>query len=477
MTSEAQSIARTEARISKAVSWMFFAYSIGSGFNTVVSTQFISYFMTDVAMISPVAMASVLTVTRFADLAVSLVSGAIVQKTNTRLGAYRPWVLFCPLVTWVGCILCFMNPDISTFAKLVLTSIGYCMTHFPMNFLSVAQSGLQTKVAGTNPENRLDLASKRVQGGAFSRIISGTATVPLIAFFTDLQLISNAYFIVVLIYGLFGFSGSLLIYLVTRKYDTYDPAMKVVEGSATNVRLTRIYIDSLKNPSVLLLLVVDVLRRVAANAVSVGAPYYYRYSAGDMSYMSLSGFVAGIVGFIAAVIAVPIARKIGKKNSSVFSGVVPALLYIAAALFTDNNPILYIAIASGVTIGLAVVNTWGVNLYLDAAELQLYKTGEDNRPFIMSLANVPTKFGFIFSGPLLALLLGLSGYEANSMSDTSGFVFWLGIIPAVLYLLSSLLIWFGYRINDAEAAEAAAENARMFAQKAASALGRREEEE
>jgi Na+/melibiose symporter-like transporter len=153
--------------------------------------------------------------------------------------------------------------------------------------------------------------------------------------------------------------------------------------------------------------------------------------------------------------------------SSIVSGFTAGGIYVFMGLFCDGNPLLYIILTSAITIGLAVVGAWGVNLYLDAAEIQLYETGIDNRPFIMSLQNVPIKLGFIASGPALAWLLAQARYEAGVMPDTAVFVRYLGIVPAILYAISSVLVMVGYRVDEARAAECAELNAKAMAEKAA----------
>ena len=83
--------------------------------------------------------------------------------------------------------------------------------------------------------------------------------------------------------------------------------------------------------------------------------------------MTAAQTMAGVVGFIAAIIATPIAKKLGKKPANLLSCGIAAVSYLCLALFTDGNPTLYIALTSIATIGLAVYAAFGVNPYLDAA--------------------------------------------------------------------------------------------------------------
>jgi len=123
----------------------------------------------------------------------------------------------------------------------------------------------------------------------------------------------------------------------------------------------------------------------------------------------------------------------------------------------------------------------GVNLWLNAAEYQLFKTGVDTRPTAMSMANVPMKVGYVFSGPITAMILGAVGFVQQygptgqlisaTMANPTLFVRIFGLFPASVYAINFLLYLFGYRITDAKAAEYAAANQKMMQERMAAASG------
>ena len=449
--------------------WMFFIYAITGAFNTVVTQTYLMYFITEYTGVSATIMASVLTVARIVDFGVSLFSGSIVQKSNTKLGAFRPWIIMCPLITWGGCIICFFNPDIPTGTKLVLIIIGYLMTHLPMNFITVAQNGLQTKISGANMDNRLALASRRIQGAQFARILTAATTLPFINVFEKLDM--NGYFTVILIHGAISAVGAFLMFFVTKEYDKYNPDLKNIEGSTSNVKLSQMYAQTLSNGQMWVLLIVDILKMTGLQAAAGMATYYYRYSAGNLDYMTVAQTTAGLVGFLSAMVAPPIAKKIGKKRSNIISCAIAGAAYGILAISADGIPLLYIGLVSFATLGLSIYGSFGVNLYLDAAEYQLYKTGQDNRPFVMSMQNIPIKVAFIASGPFVAMILNATGYDAaaRTVANTKLMVMLIGIVPAAAYFLSILIFSLFYKINDEQAKEYALHNQKVMEERAAAA--------
>ena len=445
-------VVETKLTIPKSLPWRFLIYSVTAGWNAVVFA-YMMFYNTEYAGLSATSLVAFLSVARLVDFGVSLISGPIVQRSNTkRWGEYRPWVVGLPISTWVGCTLLFLNPPIPLTAKLVVVCVGYMMLHLPMNFLTVAQNGLLMKVAGANAENRLAISSRRIQGTNAGRIISSAATLPLITFVMTRGF--NGYFWVSVGFGIFTMIGNFQIFGATKEYDQYNPNKAAVKATP----LAKMYGDAFKIKEVWVLLIVDTLKMIAAQIVAGCLTYYYRYSAGNILYQALAGTISSFVALGASMVAVPIARKLGKKASSMVTSFIYGLSYVFIALFADGRPIVYITFACINLVGNAILASYGINLWLDVAEIRLQKTGVDNRPFIMSVQNLPIKIGMIASGPALAWLLNTVGYSAGNMPNTAVFVRYLGFFPAAIYFLTVIIVQFFYNVSEQEAREAAAAN-------------------
>jgi Na+/melibiose symporter-like transporter len=131
----------------------------------------------------------------------------------------------------------------------------------------------------------------------------------------------------------------------------------------------------------------------------------------------------------------------------------------ALALFARINPYIFIAGVSCFTIFLSLINSCGVNLYLDCGEYQLYKTGKDVRTFTMSMYGVAIKTGFIIATLVTTVVLEASGYSGatNTVANLRTMVMLIGGIPAALCLLYTLLLLV-YGITEEKAKEYAAHN-------------------
>ncbi|MCL1804124.1 MAG: MFS transporter [Eubacteriaceae bacterium] len=457
-----------EVTIPKYIPWVYLIYSILNGVSSTMALVHLQFYSTEYTGVSVSSFVAVVTIARFADLAVSLISGAIVQ----RQARVRPWVIGCYTVSQIGTIMCFLNPPVSVAAKLGIIVVFYCFIHFPMNFVTVASSTLLIKVAGPNQNNRLAISAMQQRGMSIIRIASSAITVPLITYLNTILPNGRGYFIVTCIFAAMTFAGNIILFIATKQFEPKDsPKPTAAMGAQTNI--FKMYANAMKSVPTMVLLCCSLLTGIGGQVLSAGLQYYWRFSVGNMALQAFQGTVAGFVSLGLAMFCPAIAKKIGNKNSSLFMYAWFTLTYAICFFFADGNPWLYMVVMWVQALGMSIAGAWGQNLWISAAEVQLYETGIDNRPFIMSLSNLPIKFGFIASGPFVSFMLNNTGYEiidgVGVMSDTSRFVkIWL-IIPMLSYILAGLLFAFGYKVDPIYAQEAAAENKRIADERRAAA--------
>ena len=462
----------TEAKpMPKNIPWLYFFVNIGQAFGTAVPLYYLMYFLTDFAGMTPAIVAGILLVSRVVDFAFALVAGPIVQKSNMRWGQYRSWILISVFLVQIGIFMLFINPDIALSAKIIIVSIGYILQNAPMNTLITAQYGLMARIAGASTENRLAISAKVMQGMRAATIFVSAASLPFINYILSLG--ANGFLIVSMIYGAMMILSTLVLFVKTKEYDQYNPNMKNV----ASVSLGQMYGQTLRNSQLWVVLIAQTLITTGIVLVASIQIYYFQYSIGNVNMQPVSATIMAIVGCAAAFIMAPVARKIGKKNSAITTTLFGVACMSLIGLFAHQNVSFFIVMSAINAFGAAIVGTVGVNLFLDTAEYQLYKTGKDSRAFVMSLYNIPMKIGLAASSPIAAFMLTTSGYAQDivdgtlvpSMSNPLLFVRWFGLLLAAIYMVSALMYIFLYKITDAKAAEYMAENQRRAAAAATAA--------
>ena len=456
----------TEAKpMPKSIPWLYFFLNIGQALGTAVPLYYLMYFLTDFAGIAPAVVATILLISRVVDFAFALVAGPIVQKSNMRWGQYRSWILICIFIVQIGVFMMFINPDISLVAKAIIVCVGYILQNAPMNALITAQYGLMAKIAGANTENRLAISAKVIQGMRAATIIVSAATLPFINYI--LALGANGFLIVSMIYGATMIISSLVVFAKTKEFDQYDPNRKNV----MSVSIGQMYGQTLRNSQIWVALIAQTLITTSVVLVASVQIYYFQYSVGNVKMQPVSATIMAIVGCVAAFTMAPVARKIGKRNSAITTTLFGIACMSLIGLFAHQNVWFFIVMSAINAFGAAIIGTVGINLFLDAAEYQLYKTGKDSRAFAMSLYNIPMKIGLAVSSLIAAYMLTASGYLqetidgvlVTSMSNPQLFVRWFGLLQAAIYLVSALMYTFLYKITDAKAAEYMAENQKRLA--------------
>ena len=458
-------MSEVKTTMKKSIPWLYFLAMFCQMVGGTLAGSYLTYYMTGRMLITATVMGTVMLVARIVDGVIGLLSGVIVQKVCFRHGQYRSWLLYAPIMVAIGTTMCFINPNIPVMAKTVIVFVGYILYGAGMSFAQLSQNGMMAKIAGPDMSIRMTIAGKTIQGMNAATIVTSAITLPLIMYIESNSSL-DGYTLVQVVYATLGLIGQIALFVGTKAYESYDPNFKQSAGA---VSLGTMLSETLKNGQLILLMIADALRWGALMALISLGMYYFTDIMGNPNAFALAMTIQGILGFVSSLIAPPIAMKVGKKASALIGGISGAIAYAGIALFAHTNYIIYIVCNSIAIVGGSLIGACGANLYLDCGEYQLYKTGKDNRTFVMSMFGMATKIGIAISSPIVALILNASGYLASptgvaTIANPRLMVMLIGGIPASLYALNFILMLF-YKITDEKAKEMAAHNFAQMQQK------------
>ena len=339
------------------------------------------------------------------------------------------------------------------------------MLHFSMNFIALSQFGILAVMAGTSMEDRTRLSTRSAQAGTISRILTSATIIPLINFFTPIVGGANAYLAVAAPFALVFLIGAGVLAKTAEPYDTTEKSMP-----GGRVVTFKDMIDSIvTNKQLLVLVLTDTLSMVAMQAPMGIATYYFMYVLGNFTLMAVSMTISTVFGFFASLIGPTIGKKLGKKRAKVIGIFASAVASLCIMLFAHSSVVVYIVIGCLRSIFMYAYMCFGQNYILDAAEYGYYQTGKDSRTVAMSMGNIPMKIGFALGGAVGTYGLSLIGYQPGMTATAEfikNFMYIFGGIPAALSLLAALILQFGYKITDEDAAFYASENAKRMAAQA-----------
>ena len=420
-----------------------------------MASSYIFFYMTERMLIPVAIVGAVLLAARIFDLVFGVAAGAIIQKISLKHGQYRSWLYYGPFMVSIGVIMLFINPPIPALVKAVMVFVGYGLYGAGMSFIQLSQNGIMSKIAGPNMGTRITIAGKIAQGQNAGRIAASVIIMPLVLFIGKYGL--DGYTVTQIGIALCALFGQLPLFFKTGEYERYDPDFKKQGGAS--VSLGTMFATALKNGQLLIVMLADALRYAAMMALTTMTVYYFSYVAKNIGMVTLAFTVQNLLGFGSSLVMPAVARKIGKKNSGLISGLCMALFLAGMALWGGISPWVFIACMAGFTASHGLILACGVNLYLDCGEYQLYKTGKDLKAFTMSMFGVAIKVGFLLSTVVSTFILQASGYNgaAQTVADIRLMVLLLGGIPAVLSIVYMLLLMV-YGITEAKAKEYAEHN-------------------
>ncbi|WP_323815824.1 MFS transporter [Cellvibrio sp. NN19] len=162
-------------------------YGLGdAGFNFywAIIGSYLVFFYTDVFGIGAAAAATMVTVTKIIDAITDPVIGGIADRTNTRWGKFRPYLLWGALPMMGAGVLTMSTPDLDETGKLIWAYATYSLLMLCYTVLNMPYNSLSAVLTG-NVQERNTLNSTRFFFAYFSSIIVGAATPELAEYFGD----------------------------------------------------------------------------------------------------------------------------------------------------------------------------------------------------------------------------------------------------------------------------------------------------
>lgn len=178
---------------------------------------------------------------------------------------------------------------------------------------------------------------------------------------------------------------------------------------------------------------------------STSMAYYFNYYLNSAKLMSSILAISAPISAVAALSVVPVAKKLGKKNTLIGCGLVVAASSIIRWLLPTNT--IIVAVTCWVQM-FAMSATLAIffTLVADTTDYGKWLTGKNVRAVNYGFYTFCQKMGMAFSGTIVGVLLDMTGYVANAEQTAGALKGMLNIyclLPAGIYLLMSalMLLW------------------------------------
>ncbi len=397
-------------------------------------------FYTDTFGISAAAAGTIMLIARVWDMVSDPLMGVIADRTNTRWGKFRPYLLWMALPYSVLAVLTFTTPNFSETGKVIYAGVTYFLLMTVFTAINLPYSSLGA-VMTANSYERAGLNSYRfIFAFAGQFIVTGTALY-LAGFFGGDDT-AKGYQYTVTLFAII----SLILFLITFK----STRERVKPPSAQQQDLRADIKNLFNNKPWVILFFVGIISFVMFALQNLSIAYYFKYYTGNEQNVQLFN-VIGTVALIAGIpLSKPLAKKFGKRNvymgSSLLSGLFFMLIYLPGK---DDVYLLHtLNILAKFTYAPAVPLLW--TMLADTADFSEWKFGRRATGLVFSAATFAQKAGWGIGGALAGWLLALFQFVPNELqSDVSlnGIKLMISVIPGILYMSCAILLFY-YAIDQ-----------------------------
>jgi GPH family glycoside/pentoside/hexuronide:cation symporter len=421
---------------------------------------YLTYFYTDVFGIAALAAGTMLGLSRSMDAFFDPVMGMIADRTETRWGKFRPFLLwFCVPFAVVG-VLTFTTPGFGSSGKLVWAWITYnalMLLYTAINIPYTAMLG----VISSNPNERTTLSSIKFVGAFAAGMIVSLFLLPMSKIFgggSDTRGWQISFMII---------GGAAVVFFLITFFNTRE---RVRPPPAQKTSVLRDLGDLVTNVPWLILLAATITLILFVAVRSSVITHYFKYYVGShtitlpsllpwiggtqewhleglVSTFNFSGQLAALVG----VILVPFfARWVGRKVAFISMSLV-AIVSTAAFYFLKPDQLLLIFginLLGSITGGPLSALLWA--MYADTADYAEWKKGRRATGLVFSASIFSQKQGWAIGAWVALGLMSSVGFKANVEQNPAtlhGLVLLVSVIPAVLGVLSVIIVLF-YPLNE-----------------------------
>lgn len=430
---------------------------IGYGFGDMASSMFwklfgayLMIFYTDVFGLPAAVVGTMFLITRIWDSAFDPIVGVVADRTHSRWGKFRPYLLWLAVPFGIIGVLTFVTPDWSPTGKLVYAYVTYSLMMMIYSAINVPYASL-LGVMSPNPKERNTLSTYRMTFVYIGSFIALLLFMPLVNFFSGnskdlgdqqtgwtMAVVVIAILCIILFFGCFAWTK-----------ERVKPIKEAQNPLKEDLK------DLFKNKPWWILLGAGVAALVF-NSIRDGATvYYFKYFVVEEDYATVSFFgmsfvlsglylalgqAANIIGVIAAA---PVSNRIGKRNTYMWAMIIATVLSVIFYWFDKEDLIWMFVFQALISICAGSIFPLLWSMYADCADYSELKTGNRATGLIFSSSSMSQKFGWAIGTAITGWLLGFFGFQANAVQSEeaiSGIKMFLSFLPAVGTILSVVFI-------------------------------------
>ena len=397
--------------------------------------NYIQLYYTDTVGVAIGTIGLIIMITKITDGITDIIMGMIIDRTHTKLGRARPWLLGGTFGLAATLMLLFGCPaSFSTFGKAMFCACTYFLACPVFGTMVGVSSHAVINLISAESDDRAVLGVFQSYGSLIPVLVIGLVVPALLSSMGENQ---TTYTIVTAIFALLALVSGILSVVLIRE--------NVTIRSQDNITDTQPVMESLKellHNKYFIFMALGVIC-YCLTGVSV-ATYYAKYIFGDIGIATLINLPSMLLIFLLP-FAVPVVKKWGKRKSILIGLGISAISHLLILFANDNLALFMIAKTLA---GVAVVPYYIALIPMtgDICDHALYTTGKPMDGTISSASAMGEKIGTGLTAGICGLLLQVSGYvssvEDAIVAQPESAIMMIRLLssvyPAILYALAAL---------------------------------------
>ena len=420
----------------------------------VLLSAFVMIYLTDTAGLNAGVVGTLMMVSRLFDGFSDIIFGALLDRTNTRMGKARPWMLW----GFVGCagmiVAIFAIPtELGETAKYAWFFIAYTLLNavfYTAN--NIAYSAL-TALITRNGSERVQMGSIRFMFAFGTNLLIQSITVGGVAMFGGG---AAGWRNIAIIYALFGLAVNTLSVFSVKEL---SPEELAGDDDTAQKEDTLTVLESAKmllsNKYYLLILVVFLLTQVFTAMLNMGI-YFMKYILGDENLLGTFAWAINVPLIVGLLVTPIIVKKFGEMYRVNLGGYVIATLGrlgVLVAAYFHNIPLMLI-LSAVASLGMSPLQGTLNAMIAEASEHTWLRTGKRIDGLMFSCTSLGVKVGSGIGTAAAGWLLAASGYDGGLSMQPDSAIQMLYVMYVWFPLVANALIFLLLTRLDVEKANA-----------------------
>lgn len=376
---------------------------LASNLILVLTSTFVTFFYTDALGLNAAIIGSIMMFSRLADGFTDIFMGYVMDRTRSKHGKARPWMLWLAVPIAISCVLVFIVPNIGETGKYIYVTITYnLVTTFLYTMINIPYGAL-TSLMTRDQNQRTVINIFRMVMAQMGSLIINALTLPFINAIGGSGS-QKSWIIASVVYGIIAAALFLTCFAKTKERVQVSARQKETMSIGESLKLI------MRNNYWLMIVGIWVSMALGMSMNMGVGTYYAKYILGNEN---MAGFITA-VSIIPAILCmpaiVPLSKKFGKRNVGLVGSII-SLVGHCMILLNATNAAWIIACSLIKGIGQSALTGTIFAMVADTIEYGQWKTGKRVEGMLYSSTTFGAKIGAGVGGAVALAIIGAAGYD------------------------------------------------------------------